>query len=396
MPSFRSKLHYSTALLICAVMLAYLLSAYPASALTQAGSLQTVSKKSCCTMLGLVPRIGNEKTGTNPEMAAYVNRTFAYLSAHDCINAFVEANAALKFNPHSAVAHYLDGAALLLLFDFSSAAGEFSESLKIDPSFADAHFMLGQAHRMSGSFEEALSDYQEALKLKPDFAAARALAGECYRMQGIFWKAKIECSEAMQLDPKLPLPHTILAETYLLQDKTEQCLAEYNAAVELAPDDPYVHFRYGQSLGALKRWSESEAELRKAMQLDPQYADAVLGLSGVLFGQERLADALSYSKKAVALAPNDVDTHRMLAQLYSINGQHDLSVSEFKIARGLKPGSLYIQRALALELARTQNLDEAIVELSLVIRQFPLDEDLKLAFNALLQLKDKERAGKSN
>jgi hypothetical protein len=44
-----------------------------------------------------------------------------------------------------------------------------------------------------------------------------------------------------------------------------------------------------------------------------------------------------------------------------------------------------------MELGQTQNLDEAIVEMSLVSQQLPLDEDLKLALNALLQLKKKDR-----
>ncbi|MBX9724977.1 MAG: tetratricopeptide repeat protein, partial [Candidatus Obscuribacterales bacterium] len=185
-------------------------------------------------------------------------------------------------------------------------------------------------------------------------------------------------------------------ESYLLQDQIEPCLSEYQAAVALAPNDPYVHFRYGQALGKLKRWIEAEGEMRKAIELDPKYADAMLGLSGILFGEEKLDEALRCSMRAVALAPNDVDTHRVLAQFYSIKGEHDLSVQEYKIALGLKPKSLGLHRALAMELSKTQSIDEAIVELSLVIRELPLDEELKLAFNALLQLKNKEREAKTD
>lgn len=329
-------------------------------------------------------------------MSGYVSRSFDYLNSNDFMNVFVESNEAIKFDPKSPITHYLAGVALISMLDFNGAAEQFSESLKLDPTSADAHFMLAQAYRLSGRFDEALNEYQDTLKRKPEFAAARALVGECYRMQGAFWKAKTECAEAMRIDPQLPLPHTILAESYLLQDQVEPCLSEYQSALQLTPNDPYVHFRYGQALGKLKRWADAETEMRKAIELDPKYADAMLGLSGILFGEDKLDDALHCSMKAVSLAPNDVDTHRVLAQFYSIKGEHDLSAQEFKIAFGLKPKSLGLQRALALELAKTQNIDEAIVELSLVIKQLPLDEELKLAFNALLQLKNKEREAKTD
>ena len=97
--------------------------------------------------------------------------------------------------------------------------------------------------------------------------------------------------------------------------------------------------------------------------------------------------------KAVALAPNDVDTHINLAQVFSKRGEHEFSVQQYKMARKLRPKSLRIQKALAKELSQTQNLDEAIAEMSLIAQQLPLDEQVKLDLNALLQLKRKELSG---
>jgi Tfp pilus assembly protein PilF len=89
-----------------------------------------------------------------------------------------------------------------------------------------------------------------------------------------------------------------------------------------------------------------------------------------------------------------VDAHKALAQAYIKRGDHDAAAKEYKIAFRLHPKSVRIQQAMAMELAQTQNLDEAIVEMSIASHQFPLDEQLKLALNALLQLKNKERANR--
>jgi hypothetical protein len=44
-------------------------------------------------------------------------------------------------------------------------------------------------------------------------------------------------------------------------------------------------------------------------------------------------------------------------------------------------------------LCQTERVDEAIVELNLIAQEFPLDEDVKLALNAQLQMKKKKRDG---
>jgi tetratricopeptide (TPR) repeat protein len=348
------------------------------------------NSKSSSRMLALIPKPDLSKRAVDAKVAALATQVFNDISAGDATNAFIDANNAAKTNSKSYVVPYLKGAALMTLYDYAEALKEFTKATVLESTSADAHFMVAQAHRMSGHFSEAVNEYRETLKYDPKFAVALALIGECSRMQGSLWKARLECKDALQLDPQLALAHTITAETFLSEDKIESCSAEYEAAISIAPDDPYPHFRFGQALGTLKRWEEAERELKKAIALDPKYSDPELVLGKILVNQEKYNEALPFLLKAVALAPNDVDTHINLAQVYSKRGEHEFSVQQYKMARKLRPKSLRIQKALATELSQTQHLDEAIAEMSLVAQQMPLDEQVKLALNALLQLKRKE------
>lgn len=348
---------------------------------------------SCCTRVQLIPRSAPGKNA-DQELTAHARRAYSYLDSSDYTNALVEANQAVHSFPQNALSHYLVGSALMALADFPEATKAFEESVKLDSTSADAQFMLAQAYRLRGKYPEALEHYNRALAEKPDWAAAQAMVGECYRMQGHDWRMTAECHKAMQLEPTLPLPHTIMADGHLMQGRNGACMDEYKKALELAPEDPYVHFRYGQALSALECLPEAEAELQKALELDATYEDAAMVLAGVFCKQKKMTQALSFAHKAVGLAPNDADTHVALAQIFTEARDHEGAVREYRLARSLKPRSLRIQRDLALALAETHRLDEAIVEMSLVSHALPLDEDIRLQLGALLQLKKKERAEK--
>lgn len=352
--------------------------------------------KSHFTMISLIPKLQAKEASATAELMLHHDKTFAFLEASDFMNAFIEASEALRSEPKSAVSHYLLGASLMGLADFAAASVEFKEALSLDPSLLDAHFMLAQALRLSGHYDEAKSEYNRVLKERAKDSVSMAFLADIHRAEGNWWLCQQKCSEAMKAKPGSPLPHTVLGYALITQGKLAAGIAEHEAAVKLASSDPYVYFRFGQSLASIGLWQAAEAELRKALLLDPKYADAITVLSWVISNQkDRSAEAVSMAQRAASMAPNDVDIHNALAMLFINRGEHDKAVSEYKKSLSLRPDNRKIQRALALELKNTEHLDEAIVELSIAAQEFPLDEELKLALRAVLNLKQKERSLKN-
>lgn len=362
----------------------------------KSGATHTIERKpSCCTMVRLIPRRMPTGSEAKSEMANAARRTYDFLLANDVMNAFVESSQQVKAHPRNPLAHYLLGVTLMGLLDYPAATNEFIESLLLDPEpSADAEFMLGQSYRMRGMYDEAIASYKKALLERSNWAVAHALIGECARLQNHYWEMDTECTIAKQADPELPLPHTIMGDGRFAQGHISRGLEDFEAALKLAPDDPYVHFRYGMSLNDVSKLTEAETELRKALELDPAYPEATLWLAWILAREKKFPEAIEFGKKAVLLAPHDVDTHYALGRIYSKAGNPDAAVTAHKQARTLRPDNLPIQRALAMALAETHNLDEAIVELSALSQEFPLDESLKLQLGAILQLRKKQRSGK--
>ena len=346
---------------------------------------------SCCRQTDVIPKLVLSGTIAQTDAGRHLVVAAKYFERHDYINAFIECRQALAKDAGLWQCHYMLGAVLMALLDFSAATNEFEQVLAAEPASADAHFMLAQSLRLRGMNGKARLAYREALKYKPDNALTHAFLAECNRVSGLDMSLEDECSKAISLDARLPLPYTILGQHYLAQGNFDKSVGQYEKALRIAGDDPYVHFRFGQALGSVGRWSQAEAELRKALLLDPSYADARIGLSWVLGRQRKFAEAIKIGRESILLAPADAEAHINLAEIYRQHGEPELTVSECRLARDLEPRNFRYQRALAFSLGDPSSLDEAIAEMLLISQRYPLDEDLKLSLQALVQRKKKQR-----
>lgn len=347
-------------------------------------------KLSCCRLSDATPRISVNSVLAQTATGEHLKSAIRYFDGGDYTNSYIECQSALKLSPENAQCHYMLGATLMVLLDFPGATAEFKKVVDLEPTSACAHFMLAQSLRLRGKIHDARQSYKTALKLNPNDAMAQSYLLECDRVSGIDWLIA-DSSKVAAMDSSLPLPHTIMGQWYLSLGRIDRSIAEYEEAIRIAPGDPYVYFRYGQSLGTLERFREAEEQLRKAIALDPRYADAYLSLAWVAGKQKKFSEAMRLGRISVALAPSDPIAHINLADIYLQSGQPEFAVSECRQARDLVPESIRYQKALAFSLRDTNRIDEAIAEMYLVCQRLPLDEDLKLALQALVQKKQKER-----
>lgn len=349
-------------------------------------------KVSCCRLVDVTPRISVNADFAKTEAGQKLLAATKYFDSGDFTNAFIECQRALKLEPSNIQSRYMLGAIMVAQLNFVAAEAEFRSVVEAEPTSASAHFMLAQTLRLRGRIHDAKQSYKTALKLKPDDALTQAYLLECDRASGFDWGLLLDSQKVASANPALPLPHTILGQWYISTGKHEKGISEYKEAIRIAPNDPYVYFRFGQALGTIDKLDDAEAMLRKAISLDPAYADAYISLAWITGKQKKFSDAITFGRRAVALAPSDPIAHINLADIYLQSGQPEFAVGECRQARDLVPESIRYQKALALALSETNRLDEAIAEMYLVCQRLPLDEDLKLALQALVQRKRKERS----
>jgi pentatricopeptide repeat protein len=149
------------------------------------------------------------------------------------------------------------------------------------------------------------------------------------------------------------------------------------ALVTQRMDDPEAYAMYLQARAAYRARGDGvkrSIELyRKVLERDPKYAPAWSGLCGSLAvlswwvsDEEKantarnLREAVEAGERALALAPDSVDTHIMLASVYAHQWRWALADQHFQRALALAPNDAELLASRSNWLAATGRLDEAI------------------------------------
>lgn len=227
-------------------------------------------------------------------------------------------------------------AARLGRFDLADSALDAASAL--NPVRPGTLFLRGLIREAQGRTSEAIDLYRHHLELHPtDQATRRRLVGllsragrdrEAYREARLLAAAQPDDPSALQAE----------AETAFASGQAsagERALAKLRA---LAPDEPELVLR---SIAVLVRHDRE----REAVQLADDWAHqrpddpdgASLQARARALGGE-LDSAAVYAERAVAAAPESLDSRRLLARIYQDAKRWPEAVAAWKQARQLSPG----------------------------------------------------------
>jgi len=216
-----------------------------------------------------------------------------------------------------------------------------------------SYIMAAQAYFAAGKLDDPTSDqdaigaYQQALAIDPNNASVWA---ELARIQ-------IYSSSTLSTDQQR-------------LDRLQEALDSIEKGVELAPDDSTVAAIYAFVLdwnasSNLISADESEAYLAKAETtanraylLDPENALALAFYAEVLLDQQKWDSAKQYASHAVELAPDSMDTHRILGTVLEAWGFYNAAIDEYIKASQITPNLTFLYLRIGLgyrQLAYKQN-----------------------------------------
>src|SRR6267154_3495100 len=177
--------------------------------------------------------------------------------------------AAIKTEPQSVPAHYLQGLNYYRSKMFSESVNELQKTVQLSPDYSLAVFNLGMAQARAGQFDAAIATLQRSLQLDAtNFEAAYNL-GAAFIQKKELEAAAGAFRRSIAVNPELARSHRALGETLLYQDKLDEALAELRRAVELAPQEPSVHESLAKALAAKGLTAEAEQEMRRAQPQTP-------------------------------------------------------------------------------------------------------------------------------
>jgi lipoprotein NlpI len=177
---------------------------------------------------------------------------------------------------------------------------------------------------LKGFQAKALKTNQDLVSLD-GFVPYQFFIGWLYYVRGFknkesLDKAAAELKESVRLQPALPSSHRVLGAVYRSQGKNDLAIFELKEAIRL---DPYS--------------AKNHKELAIVYRNGVFSSDGCLDLSIVEPGIRSI-------KEAVRLDPNDAYSHFLLGWFFTLTGNFDLGIFEYKTATDLDNQSQYREK----------------------------------------------------
>jgi len=256
-----------------------------------------------------------------------------------------------RYGPRAEVLANL-GALLARQEKFDEAVAAYGQALKLAPQLTPIHLNLGLAHFKAGRHAEAIPAFTAFLKTNASHGQARQLRAISYMESGRFAEAigdfeqlppgdagvalglatvytrQGETARARaHLEPLLARAESaetqlLLAQVLLMDEQVEEASRALDAALRLRPGlatghylKGIIHWRRQQIPAALEEWRREIAE--QPTSYAAHFAlGAALSLEGVASGDaQRLQQAQSHLRRAVALKPRNAQALYQLAKL---------------------------------------------------------------------------------
>ena len=233
---------------------------------------------------------------------------------------------------------------------FNKAVESYKAALKADPNATFISEELSDLYIQSGRLREAVTEAEEVLKENPSDLNARRLLARIYtRMIGD--------AQANRID----------------ENMVKKAIEQYQKITEGDPKDIESWLMLGRLDKIAQNSTEAMNAYKKALVLDPDNEDATTGLAMVyadLGDNKAAADML---RKITEKNPS-ARSLTTLAGVYEQLKDYSLAAETLRKALEQQPGNADLKHALAEDLAKADQLDDALKLYQDLVAEDPKDE----------------------
>ena len=232
---------------------------------------------------------------------------------------------------------------------FNKAVESYKAALKADPNATFIAEELSDLYIQSGRLREAVVEAEEALKENPNDLNARRLLARIYtRMIGD--------SQANRIDESM----------------VKKAIEQYQKITEGDPKDLESWLMLGRLNKIAQNSTDAMKAYKTALQLDPDNEDANTGLAMVytdLGDNKAAADLL---RKITEKNPS-ARSLTSLAEVYEQLKDYSLAAETLRKALEQQPGNADLKHALAEDLAKAEQFDDALKLYQDLVAEDPKD-----------------------
>ena len=288
------------------------------------------------------------------------------------------AQKAVEAGAQSAAAHEALGQALLAMQRGDEAAAAFRKSLELEPKRASARAGLANALVAGGKAAEAVTEAKKATedddKSGEAFAAlGTALMAAAPNKEAGWGEAINQAQQGAFLRPRNASVQYAVAKLFEAGGNYDQAAATYRKALEADPG--YVpaqlavleiESRKGDMAAALPRLQEMIKQQPQNMAL--QYMLGKLLARAAAAGKGQWTDALEPLEKSAPAMSNVAEAQALLGTAYQMTGQSDDALVAYKKAIQLAPNNLDYRVTYGLLLGINKDYAAGIAELEKVTK----------------------------
>jgi rhomboid protease GluP len=164
-------------------------------------------------------------------------------------------------------------------------------------------FAKGQDALEHNDFKTAIPLLQKYVADRPDDASGHILLGSALQQAHRFDEATQEYERTLAIDPDNPYVEVNLAKIYAYQKKTDKALVLFRKGIpQFEDDDPSAFYMYATALKNAGKLTEAESNIRKSLELDPKNINAHRLLAEILTLEGKKDDAAGEIKRLNQLA----------------------------------------------------------------------------------------------
>lgn len=267
--------------------------------------------------------------------------------------------------------------------DDATAEPLLCASIAAAPARAEFRINFGNLLRSTGRATEAQAQYRLALDLEPGSRPARLALARLLLETGAADQARQEARTLASQNPRdAEAWHVLGAAQRALGDLVD-AESSYRQALALRPQYAVARHNLGALLGQMQRAEESLLELEKAAELGVSGRELQFNRARALLELGKLDETEAALCAALRAAPEDLDSHVLLAKLRFMRGDADF-LRELRAAslRSCRP---QLRLALGDLLRRSGCLAEAEKELRAYIAAEGWTPQLGTSLAVLLQ-----------
>jgi tetratricopeptide (TPR) repeat protein len=235
----------------------------------------------------------------------------------------------------------------------------FEEAARRDPGSFQARYNTGLALLKSGRTADAIKPLEASLTRAPDATDALSALSVAYVLSERYQDAKPVLEHWTRLQPENTRAQSMLALADLRTGAPAESVRLLRPIVANAGNDPKPYFLLIEALNATERQNDALEVAAEVARRFPDLAQAHLANAQQLARLGKYSEAGPQFKRALELAPGQIDSLLGLAEVQQKEGDYTASMATYQQALSVDSANLTATLGAARNLVSLQKLADA-------------------------------------